>query len=348
MAAAVLLERGAALLESAAGDPSDLEPDLRRLRQARVAMEHAVTSALPVRRAGTPGDDGVAEFLGSLEPGFRAQEMTFAISAIATNIELTVAARGRTWWQRLLGRRPQGVTSALSSAQERAGARVEPHSVWLHNSVRGAIALSLAVLVAEVSGVQHSFWVVFGTFAVLRSNALNTGQNAVRALLGTAAGFIIGGLLVSAIGGTTLLWVLLPPAVAFAGLAPAAISFTAAQAGFTVVLLIIYNIIEPAGWRIGLLRVEDVAIGRAVSLVAGGALLATRRGLGPGEGAVGGVRRERGVSARRDRVRHHAVRRGRARGYRPRRRAPPRPAGSTTPSAASSPSAAPSTFRWRT
>jgi uncharacterized membrane protein YccC len=269
MAAAVLLERGAALLEAAAGDPSDLEPGLRRLRQAREAMEHAVTSALPVRRAGTPGDDGVAEFLGSLEPGFRAQEMTFAISAIATNIELTVAARGRTWWQRLLGRRPQGVTSALSSAQERAGARVEPHSVWLHTSVRGAIALSLAVLVAEVSGVQHSFWVVFGTFAVLRSNALNTGQNAVRALLGTAAGFVIGGLLVSAIGGTTLLWVLLPPAVAFAGLAPAAISFAAGQAGFTVVLLIIYNIIEPAGWRIGLLRIEDVAIGCAVSLVAG-------------------------------------------------------------------------------
>jgi uncharacterized membrane protein YccC len=266
LAAAVLLERGAALLESVAGDPYGLEPDLRRLRQAREAMEHAVTSALPVRRVG----DGVAEFVSSLEPSFRAQEMTFAISAIATNIELTVAARGRTWWQRLLGRRPEGVTSPLSSAQERAGAHIEPHSVWLHNSVRGAIALSLAVLVAEVTGVQHSFWVVLGTLAVLRSNALNTGQNALRALLGTVAGFIIGGLIVVAVGThTTVFWLLLPPAIVFAGLAPAAISFAAGQAGFTLVLLILYNIIEPAGWKIGLVRIEDVAIGCAVSLVVG-------------------------------------------------------------------------------
>jgi hypothetical protein len=34
-------------------------------------------------------------------------------------------------------------------------------------------------------------------------------------------------------------------------------------------LLILYNIIVPAGWKIGLLRVEDVALGCAVSLVVG-------------------------------------------------------------------------------
>ena len=36
----------------------------------------------------------------------------------------------------------------------------------------------LAVLVAELSGVQHSFWVVFGTLAVLRSSAVLTGPPA--------------------------------------------------------------------------------------------------------------------------------------------------------------------------
>jgi hypothetical protein len=111
--------------------------------------------------------------------------MSFAVSAIAANIELGVAARDRRWWERALGRRPAGVSSPLSSAHERAGAHVEPHSVWLHNSLRGAFALSLAVLVAGLAGVQHSFWVVFGTLTVLRSNALLTGQNALRALLGT-------------------------------------------------------------------------------------------------------------------------------------------------------------------
>jgi hypothetical protein len=245
----------------------------------------ATTSAAGTTVAGTTVADGiatdgvagdlgaqtsVAEFVDSLEPSFRAQEMSFATSAIAQNLELTVAARRRTWWQQVLGRRPEGVGSQLSSVQERAGAHVERHSVWLHNSVRGAAALALAILVAEVTGVQHSFWVVFGTLAVLRSNALNTGQNALRGLLGTVVGFVIGGALVLALGtNTAAFWCLLPFAIAFAGLAPAAISFAAGQAGFTITLLVLYNVIGPAGWKIGLVRIEDVAIGCAVSFVVG-------------------------------------------------------------------------------
>ena len=49
-------------------------------------------------------------------------------------------------------------------------------------------------------GVQHAFWVVLGTLSVLRSNALSTGQNAIRGLLGTVVGFVIGALLLAAIG----------------------------------------------------------------------------------------------------------------------------------------------------
>jgi uncharacterized membrane protein YccC len=142
--------------------------------------------------------------------------------------------------------------------------------VWLHNSVRGAGGLGLAVYVANRTGVQHSFWVVFGTLSVLRSNALNTGQFIARGVLGTAIGFAIGAVLVAAIGtNTALLWVLLPFAVLLAGVAPAVISFMAGQAAFTLTLLILFNIIHPDGWRIGLVRVEDVALGCAVSLVVG-------------------------------------------------------------------------------
>jgi hypothetical protein len=126
------------------------------------------------------------------------------------------------------------------------------------------------VLVANLSGVQHSFWVVLGTLSVLRSNALNTGQNVVKGILGTVVGFAIGGALVAIIGSdTTVLWFLLPVAVLFAGFAPAAISFAAGQAAFTVALVMLYNIIQPVGWRLGIVRVEDVAIGCAVSLGVG-------------------------------------------------------------------------------
>ena len=211
-----------------------------------------------------------SELVSSLEPSFRAQEMSFAITAIAQNVTAAVAAQQRSWWQQALGHQPAGVSGPLSAAQQRAGAHVERHSVWLHNSVRGAIGLGGAVLVADLSGAQHSFWIVLGTLSVLRSNALTTGQNVFRGLLGTGLGFVAGGVLVEIIGtNTTVLWCLLPIAILFAGLAPAVISFAAGQAGFTVTLVILFNIISPAGWQVGLVRIEDVAIGCAVSLVVG-------------------------------------------------------------------------------
>ncbi|HWF74648.1 MAG TPA: hypothetical protein VG186_14955, partial [Solirubrobacteraceae bacterium] len=81
---------------------------------------------------------------------------------------------------------------------------------------------------------------------------------------------------------TAVLWVLLPFVILLAGLAPAAISFAAGQAAFTVTLLILFNILVPAGWRIGLLRIEDVAIGSAVSLAVG--VLFWPRGAAPALG----------------------------------------------------------------
>ena len=66
-----------------------------------------------------------------------------------------------------------------------------------------------------------------------------------------------------------VLWGVLPVAVLLAAYAPRAISFAAGQAGFTVVLFILFNLIQPVGWRVGLVRVEDVAIGFGISLGAG-------------------------------------------------------------------------------
>jgi uncharacterized membrane protein YccC len=89
-------------------------------------------------------------------------------------------------------------------------------------------------------------------------------------MAGTVAGFAVGGVVVYGVGSdTTMLWALLPLTLLFAGLAPAAFSFAAGQAGFTIAVVILFNIIEPAGWKVGLVRIEDVAIGCAVSLVVG-------------------------------------------------------------------------------
>jgi uncharacterized membrane protein YccC len=120
---------------------------------------------------------------------------------------------------------------------------------------------------------------VLGTLSVLRSNALGTGWSILSAAGGTAVGILIGALLVIAIGThEAVLWGVLPVAVLLAAYAPRAISFAAGQAGFTVVLFILFNLIQPVGWTVGLVRVEDVAIGFAISLVVG--LLFWPRGAG--------------------------------------------------------------------
>ncbi|MFF0794302.1 FUSC family protein [Streptomyces spiralis] len=272
--AATLLGHSAVLLESAADDPRLLNAELRRLYRARQHMEHTVTSALPLHsarvRSGTPSDSELSEFMTSLEPAFRAQEMTCAVSVIATQAGLFVAACRRSWWRQLLGRPFRGTKSALAAAWEDLRTHAERHSVWFHNSTRGATALGLAVLTARLTGVLHSFWVVFGTLAVLRTTAMNTSQNALRGLLGAGFGFLVGGGLILALGAnTTVYWLLLPVAVVCAGLGADTVSFTLGQAGFTTASLILYNLISPRGWEIGLVRIEDMVIGCAVSLFVG-------------------------------------------------------------------------------
>jgi len=269
--AAEVLERSADLLDAPQGTSDELNGALEQMRDALGALERATTTDLPTETEPSTGnEERTRKVVTALDPSFRAQELSFVVGQIATNANFAAAAERRSRLDRVLGRQPAGFTGALESVRERAGAHAEWSSSWLHNSLRGATALGLAVLVADLSGVQHGFWVVFGTLAVLRSNALSTGQNILRAMAGTTAGFIVGGAIVYLIGtNTAVLWLLLPFAVLIAGLAPATISFAAGQAAFTVTLLILFNILVPAGWKIGLLRIEDVAIGGAVSLVVG-------------------------------------------------------------------------------
>ena len=103
------------------------------------------------------------------DPAFRTEELSYAVSLIARNTELTAAAERRSWQERWLGRQPEVRRGRVSAARERITSYLEPHSVWLHNSLRGAAGLGLAVLAARLTGVQHSFWVVLGALSVLRS-----------------------------------------------------------------------------------------------------------------------------------------------------------------------------------
>ncbi|MDP9304510.1 MAG: FUSC family protein [Actinomycetota bacterium] len=247
----------------------DERPNFERIEVARDAVARALVrriSELPP----TLDDDG---FGSALEAPFRVRVISYSARQVAGYAllasgmaapeldELDVAGGD------FLTRPTRGTLLATERyAVEHAGTR----SVWFRNSVRGAAGLAVAVYIAQRSGLQHSFWVVLGALSVLRSNALSTGWSVLTALAGTAVGIVLGAALVIAIGTHEyVLWAVLPVAVLLAAYAPRAISFAAGQAGFTVVLFVLFNIIQPTGWTVGLVRIEDVAIGFAISLGVG-------------------------------------------------------------------------------
>ena len=241
-------------------------PDLERLDAAR----EAVAQALVRRISELPRDE---DLQSALEPSFRIRVLSYSARQVATYALLAAGAKApeleaqdNAWRPRVTRPAREALQATEQLAVEHASAR----SVWFRNSIRGAVGLAVAVFIAQRTGLQHAFWVVLGTLSVLRSNALATGSSIVSALAGTAVGILVGAVLVIAIGThETVLWGVLPVAVFLAAYAPRAISFAAGQAGFTVVLFVLFNLIQPVGWEVGVVRIEDVAIGFAISLGVG-------------------------------------------------------------------------------
>jgi len=241
-------------------------PDLARLERARDRSVALLAELSPQR----------SDYREAAQLSFHAHMV--AVAALAIAADALVASRladpdwfdmqRRRWYAGSRGARRTGrrVSSIATAALRHASVR----SVWMVNSVRGAVALAAAVAVADVSSVQHGFWVVLGTLSVLRTNASATGATALRALAGTVIGFVIGGLLLVAIGAdSSVLWVVLPIAVAVAAYAPGTMPFAVGQAAFTVTVAVLFNLLVPVGWEVGVLRVEDVALGCGVSLLVG-------------------------------------------------------------------------------
>ncbi|MCM3923291.1 FUSC family protein, partial [Frankia sp. AiPs1] len=232
-------------------------------------------SAVATSPAGPAGPVGPVGPGGAAAEAFRLRQLALGTRQLA--MHTLVATGERRLWRPMPGAgRWQRVRGRLSLTRELAAGYADVRAIWFRNSVRGAAGLTLAVAVTRATGLQHGFWVVLGTLSVLRSNALATGITVARALVGTAAGIAVGGVAVVAAGtARPALWALLPVAVLIAGYARKANAFAVGQAGFTVAVVLLFNIVEPAGWRVGLVRIEDVVLGFAISIVVGALLWPT-------------------------------------------------------------------------
>ena len=124
-------------------------------------------------------------------------------------------------------------------------------AVALRNSLRTGLGLALAVAVTHVFPVEHGFWVVLGAMSVLRSSALTTGHPGAARGGGHRRSDSCWARSSSSLVGVdpVVLWMLLPVVAFGSAFVPEVASFIAGQAAFTMMVLIIFNLIVPTGWR---------------------------------------------------------------------------------------------------
>ncbi len=243
-------------------------PDLISLDQARIAHRQALDRWAEEELVAGGSTEVV---LDGLEVDHALRVVSYLTLAIGSNAVLATGGRVDPALRLPVGTpSEEGLTGTAHRVAETIGTHLDLTSSVLHNSLRVGVGLALSVLLSQLLQLDHAFWVVLGTLSVLRSNALATGRTTIQALAGAAIGFVVGATFTALAGATSgIMWAALPIAIFLATYATSAIGFVAGQAAFTVLVLILYNLISPVGWRLGLVRIEDVAIGVGISVITG-------------------------------------------------------------------------------
>jgi uncharacterized membrane protein YccC len=262
--AAVLRLRSVAARTARSADLRDALTELRSIAQGRYREDIAELLA--------ESSDEAAVNVGRKLLNRRTIAATVAVTGRI--IRNAAAADARPVWARVLGRRLPDTGAADWVMPETVAVAaitkgfVATRAVVLRNSLRTGLGLALAVAVTHVFPVEHGFWVVLGAMSVLRSSALTTGTRVLRAVAGTAVGFVLGAVVIELLGvDPVVLWILLPIVAFGSAYVPEVASFVAGQAAFTMMVLINFNLIVPTGWQVGLIRVEDVVVGALVGIV---------------------------------------------------------------------------------
>ena len=269
--AAAVAEASADVLNAAA-DALDTPSGINLAR-----LEASITALSTVREQALSSWLGsVLDWRTSARPGAgrcrtdRVHGLAYSSDQVGRHVAASIDADDRPALDKLLGRGTTVVAASPISAIERLTRyHLSWRSVWFHNSLRGAFGLALAVLVAQLLDVQHGFWVGLGTLSVLRTTASNTGSTAVRAVVGTAVGVIVSAPILILLGDGPGLWVALAIGMFLAGFATAALPLPVGQGAFSAAVLVLFALLAPGSPPIGLIRIEDVALGAITGVVVG-------------------------------------------------------------------------------
>jgi uncharacterized membrane protein YccC len=141
--------------------------------------------------------------------------------------------------------------------------------------------MGIAVLLTRLLEVDHAFWVILGVLPMLKPQGKSAACAFWHEQAGTLIGCLVGAALVAILGGHQAgYWLVLPFIVFASAYAGNAVGLTAGQAAFTVFAVVLFCILLPQQKHVAIVRVENIAIGGAVSLLVGSMRRAAARSLG--------------------------------------------------------------------
>lgn len=269
-------------LAHAAADALDAAAECLTTGRLPPRLEIAVSECLARRldaisapKARIEAGADASAVVDAVDATFAVRQIVFLAASLATNAATLAGGTLRIGDSPVAGSAPGPLevpathwTGALRRLRELLATHLVPTSTWAQDSLRAGCAVGAAVAVALLWDLQHGFWVVLGTLSVLRSNAFSTGRTALDAAVGTAIGFAVSAVVLAFVGFDHFgLWVVVVLSLFLSAYAPQALGFVAGQVCFTVLVVALFNLIDPEGWRTGLVRFEDIIIGVIVSAV---------------------------------------------------------------------------------
>jgi PPE-repeat protein len=167
-------------------------------------------------------------------------------------------------------------SNALAQGKSGGRATAVDSSTGLLNwekAVRSGLALGLAILLGRLLKLEHAFWVVLGVIPVLGAAKGSAARTFWHEQVGTLIGFSVSAVVVTIIGQhEAWYWLVLPLVVFGSSYAASAVGLVAGQAAFALFAVVLFCILLGRQTDAGMLRVEDIALGGAVSLLTGSAL----------------------------------------------------------------------------
>lgn len=142
-------------------------------------------------------------------------------------------------------------------------------SPWLRTALRTGVGLALAVVLVEVMGLAHGFWVLLGVLSTLRMDGLATLKTSMLAVLGTFAGAFLGYLVLEAVSlHYFVLWSMFAAVTFLAVYTQATTAYAVGQAFFSLFVIIAFSLADwPPQLDVAGQRVVDILVGAAVSVV---------------------------------------------------------------------------------